>query len=231
MKTAPTERSGRSVAGVPSVLAWTNGVVVMGKRYDQGYFDRWYRDPAHRVKSPLVLERKVALAVAMAEYYLGHPLRSVIDVGCGEAPWRMFLKRLRPKIEYLGLDSSEYVVERYGLARDVRLCRFGDLEQLRLDRECDLLVCSDVLHYLPSPELLRGLSGFSALCPSGFAFIELFCRGDDFVGDREGFIARPANWYRKAFADAGFTACGSHGYLSRALREEASTLELGARAE
>lgn len=205
--------------------------MVMGKRYDQGYFDRWYRDPAHRVKSPLVLERKVALAVAMAEYYLGHPLRSAIDVGCGEAPWRMFLKRLRPKIEYLGLDSSEYVVERYGLARDVRLCRFGDLEQLRLDRECDLLVCSDVLHYLPSPELLRGLSGFSALCPSGFAFIELFCRGDDFVGDREGFVARPANWYRKAFAEAGFTACGSHGYLSRALREEASTLELGARAE
>ena len=54
--------------------------------------------------------------------------------------------------------------------------------------------------------------------------------GDEFVGDREGFIARPAKFYRKAFAEAGFTACGSHGYLSRGLREEASALELGATA-
>ena len=201
----------------------------MPKHYDQAYFDRWYRDPGHRVKSPLVLERKVAMTLAMAEYYLGHPVRSVIDVGCGEAPWRAFLKKLRPRIDYLGLDNSEYVVERHGLARDIRLCRFGDLEQLRLDRNFDLLICSDVMHYLPANELLRGLSGFSALCPEGFAFLELFCRGDDFVGDREGFIARPASWYRKAFAEAGFTSCGSHGYLSRRLREEASALELGAR--
>ncbi len=198
----------------------------MSKRYDQDYFDRWYRDPRHRVKSPLVLERKVAMTVAMAEYYLGHPLRSVIDIGCGEAPWRGFLKQLRPKLHYLGLDNSEYVVDRYGLARDIRLCRFGDLEHQRFDREFDLLVCSDVLHYMATKELLRGLSGFSELCPGGFAFLELMCRGDKFVGDRDGFIARPAKFYRKAFADAGFSACGSHGYLSRPLREEASALEL-----
>lgn len=198
----------------------------MSKRYDQDYFERWYRDPRHRVKSPLVLERKVAMTVAMAEYYLGHPLRSAIDIGCGEAPWRGFLKRLRPRLQYLGLDSSEYVVERYGLARDIRLCRFGDLEHQRFDREFDLLVCSDVMHYLPTRELLRGLAGFSELCPGGFAFLELMCRGDEFVGDREGFVARPATFYRKAFAEAGFSACGSHGYLSRPLREEASALEL-----
>ncbi|HWT14423.1 MAG TPA: class I SAM-dependent methyltransferase [Patescibacteria group bacterium] len=201
----------------------------MSKHYDQAYFDRWYRDPKHRVKSPLVLERKVAMAVAMAEHYLGHPIRSVIDIGCGEAPWRGFLKLLRPKVEYFGLDSSDYVVGRYGLARDIRLCRFGDLEHQRFDRDFDLLICSDVLHYVPTRELLRGLEGFADLCPQGFAFLELMCRGDDFVGDHEGFIARTAKFYRKAFAQAGFTACGSHGYLSRALREEASSLELGAR--
>lgn len=122
----------------------------MTKHYDQAYFDRWYRDPAHRVKSPLVLERKVAMAVAMAEYYLGHPVQSVVDVGCGEAPWRAVLRRLRPRIDYFGLDSSPYVVERYGLSRDIRLCRFGDLGSLRLDRTFDLLVCSDVMHYVPA---------------------------------------------------------------------------------
>ena len=200
----------------------------MSKHYDQAYFDRWYRDPKHRVKSPLVLERKVAMAVAMAEYYLGHPIRSVIDIGCGEAPWRGFLKLLRPRVDYLGLDSSPYVVEHYGVARDIRLCRFGDLEVLRFDRGFDLLICSDVMHYVPGAELHRGLSGFADLCPDGFGFLEVMCRGDDFVGDRQGFIARPAAAYRKSFAEAGFTACGSHGYLSRGLREDASALELGA---
>jgi SAM-dependent methyltransferase len=200
----------------------------MSKQYDQGYFDRWYRDPRHRVKSPLVLERKVAMTVATAEYYLGRPIETVIDVGCGEAPWRGFLKRLRPNVEYLGLDSSEYVVARHGLARDIRLCRFGDLEYQRFDRSFDLLVCADVMHYLPSRELQRGLQGFAELCPDGFAFLELMCRGDDFVGDREGFFARPASFYRRLFAEAGFSACGSHGYLSRGLREEASALELAA---
>ena len=86
------------------------------------------------------------------------------------------------------------------------------------------------MHYLPSAELMRGLSGFHDLCPDGFAFLELFARGDDFVGDREGFVARPAAFYRKAFATAGFSACGAHGYLSRGLREDASALELSARA-
>lgn len=202
----------------------------MSKQYDQAYFERWYRDPQHRVKSPLVLERKVGMALNMAEYYLGHPVRSVIDIGCGEAPWRALLKKLRPRLDYLGLDSSPYVVERYGLSRDIRLCRFGDLEHLRLDRTFDLLICSDVMHYVPTRELQRGLSGFADLCPDGFAFLELMCRGDEFVGDREGFIARPASFYRRAFAEAGFSACGSHGYLSRGLREEASALELCASA-
>ena len=201
----------------------------MSKRYDEDYFQRWYRDPRHRVKSPLVLERKVAMAVAMAEHFLGHPIGSVVDIGCGEAPWRAFLKKLRPRIDYLGLDSSEYVVERYGLSRDIRLCCFGDLEHLRLDRSFDLLICADVMHYLPATELARGLSGFHDLCPQGFAYLELMARGDDFVGDREGYFARPAGFYRKAFATAGFTACGAHGYLSRALRADASSLELGAR--
>jgi SAM-dependent methyltransferase len=198
----------------------------MSKQYDAAYFERWYRDPRHRVKSPLVLERKVAMALAAAEYYLGRPVETVLDVGCGEAPWRAALKKLRPRLDYLGLDSSPYVVERYGLARDIRLCRFGDLEHQRFDRGCDLLICADVMHYVPTRELLRGLSGFAELCPDGFAFFELMCRGDEFVGDREGFIARPAAFYRKAFAAAGFSACGSHGYLSRGLREEASALEL-----
>jgi hypothetical protein len=47
------------------------------------------------------MARKVALAVASAEYYLERPIRSVLDIGCGEGAWRAPLLKLRPKVEYL----------------------------------------------------------------------------------------------------------------------------------
>ncbi|HSX60962.1 MAG TPA: methyltransferase, partial [Tahibacter sp.] len=50
----------------------------MNKVYDRAYFDKWYRDDQHRVISREVLARKVAMAVAMAEYYLGRPIRNVL---------------------------------------------------------------------------------------------------------------------------------------------------------
>jgi SAM-dependent methyltransferase len=196
----------------------------MPKQYDRRYFDRWYRHPAQRVSGRQVLERKVRLAVAVAEYYLGRPLRSVLDVGCGEGAWRAPLLRLRPGLHYRGIDPSEYAVQRFGRRRNLQQVRFGQLEHLRFGPPVDLLVCSDVMHYVPTPELRRGLAGFAELC-SGIAFLEVFTREDDPDGDREGFIGRREAWYRRAFADAGFVACGSHCWLSPALRDEAAALE------
>lgn len=195
------------------------------KRYDQAYFDRWYRQPGRRVRAPASVARTVAMVVATAEYYLGRRLRSVLDVGCGEGAWRAPLRRLRPDLHYLGLDPSEYAVARYGRARNLRLARFGQLEQLRFERRFDLIVCSDVLHYVPSAELKRGLSGFAELI-DGLAFVEVFTARDDLEGDTEGFIARRPDWYRAAFAAAGLMACGSHCYLSPRLMRPVAALEL-----
>jgi SAM-dependent methyltransferase len=119
----------------------------MPKQYDRPYFDRWYRHPRHRVKSPLVLERKVRMVVAIAEHHLGHALGSVLDVGCGEAAWLAPLRKLRPRARYLGLDSSNYVVARYGRARNVRHCAFGQLAQQRFDGPVDRLTANGGVNY------------------------------------------------------------------------------------
>ena len=195
----------------------------MNKQYDSAYFERWYRGRHATPRADLA--RKVAMAVAIAEFYLQRPIRSVLDVGCGEAAWRAPLLALRPRLDYLGLDSSEYAVERYGRTRNVALARFGQLEQLRPGPPVDLLVCSDVIHYVPTAELRRGLSGFRELC-DGVAFLELYARGDDIRGDRDGFLARPAASYRRWFREAGFIACGSHAYLSENLHANAVALEV-----
>jgi len=196
-----------------------------GKVYDQAYYDRWYRDAGTAVKHGGSLTRKVHMAVAVAEHYLERPIRSVLDVGCGEGGFGEVLSRLRPNCHYLGLDSSAYAIGRYGLKRNLRLLDFGDLSMQRFDRSFDLLVCSDVMHYLPNKTLVSGLSGFDELC-HGIGFFEVFCRGDEFVGDLDGFMYRPASWYRKVFRDAGFEALGTHFYLSPSLRGAATRLEL-----
>ncbi|MBW8311847.1 MAG: class I SAM-dependent methyltransferase [Rhizobium sp.] len=195
----------------------------MNKVYDRRYFDTWYRQ--RDLGGPAALNRKVALAVALAEYHLGRPIKSVLDVGCGEGAWRAPLLKLRPRLRYMGLDNSDYAIERFGPRRNLHWLPFGDLAALPPSPPVDLLVCSDVMHYLEEDELLRGLREFSRLC-HGVAFLEVFAEGDEIIGDLKGMFRRPAAWYRKAFARAGFRAAGSHCYLSDALAIRATKLEL-----
>ncbi len=195
----------------------------MAKQYDRAYYERWYRG-ALGAERRAHTARKAALAVATCEYYLGRPLRSVLDIGCGEGSWRAPLLKLRPKLSYLGLDSSEYAISRFGRSRDLRLARFAQLAELRFPRTFDLLVCSDVLHYLPAAEIKRGLSGFPEI-GHGMAFIDLFCRGDQAEGDHDGFHARTAMFYARQFAAIGLRPVGSHCYLLPAFVENLARLE------
>ncbi len=192
------------------------------KPYDAAYFARWYR--GKNAIDGKALARKVAVAVAIAELHLGRPIRSVLDIGCGEAAWRKPLLALRPGLSYQGLDASTYAVKRYGKQRNIAYAQFGQMQNLRPGPPADLLVCSDVMHYVPAAELKRGLEGFAELC-SGVAYLEVFCREDAITGDFDGYIARTAKQYRKLFEHAGFTALGSHCYLSPACDSPVSALE------
>jgi SAM-dependent methyltransferase len=193
------------------------------KIYDAGYFRRWYREGD--IGGPQRLARKVELAVATAEYYLERPIRHVLDIGCGEGAWRAPLLKLRPKLQYLGFDSSAYAVQRYGRQRNLHFARFGDFEFLRPCAPVDLLICSDVLHYVPTRELKRGLPGMAELC-GGIAFLETFAREDEYEGDHEGFQPRKAAWYRQQFEAQGLRGLGSHCWLAPGLAADAAALEL-----
>ena len=46
--------------------------------FDQQYFDRWYRDPRHRVKTNADVRRQALLAVSAAEWVLDRPIRRVL---------------------------------------------------------------------------------------------------------------------------------------------------------
>jgi SAM-dependent methyltransferase len=198
------------------------------KRYDAEYFERWYRRSAVGVGRQAFVARKVRLALAAADFVLGRPARSVLDVGCGEGPWRAILRRLRPGLAYVGVDSSEYAVRRHGRRRNLRLGRVGELERLGLARRYDLVVCSDVLHYVPEREARAALRSI-AMRAHGVAFVEAFTSTDAIEGDRHEFQARTPEAWGRLFAGAGLLPLGLHLFVTRARARTLVALERGLR--
>lgn len=196
----------------------------MTKQYDQAYFDRWYRDPRHRVTTSAGVRRKVKLVLGIAEVLLERPVKRILDVGCGEAPWRSRFLDERPKAEYVGIDSSDYVVERFGRTRGIRHGTFGTVGQVGLDGAFDLVVCCDVLQYVRAEELGPGLRAIAALL-DGVAYLEAFTNADELEGDKRHWHQRTPAWYRHAFRDAGLTAVGMHCYVGERLRGATLALE------
>lgn len=151
------------------------------------------------------------MAIAVTEFLIGRRVRTILDVGCGEAPWFPVVRRLRPEASYVGVDSSEYVLERFGAARNIRRGSLGELGTMRLRRDVDLIVCADVLQYVETPELEHGLRAIRRLL-GGVAYIEAFTTEDEMEGDRSGWHERTAAQYRRLFRRAGLTQCGPYCY-------------------
>ena len=198
------------------------------KVYDRAYFQTWYRDPKKAIVRRADLERKVAMALSAAEHLVGRPVESALDVGCGEGAWFPLLRELRPKLRYMGLDTSAYAVRRFGRSRNVRPGSWGQLAELRFDEPFDLVVCSDVLHYVPSREVVRGLSCLDELV-GGVAYLDFLTADDDLEtgieGDTAGFKMRRAAWYRRKLRATGLVECGLGFWAAPDLAPQLTALE------
>src|SRR5437868_8762227 len=117
------------------------------RSYDRASFDRYYRSPATRVRTAAEVGRMVRFVLATADYVLGRPVRTVLDVGAGEGNWLPVLRRLRPGIVYQGVDPSAYAVARFGRRRNLLLGDVASLDELPLRDGYDLVVANGVLNY------------------------------------------------------------------------------------
>ncbi len=193
-------------------------------RFDQAYFDRWYRDPHRRVLDRAEITRRAALVVSVAEYVLERRVRSALDVGCGEGNWRAPLRRLRPTLRYVGVDSSEYVVRRFGRSRTIMHGDAETLDELPLRGPFDVVIASGVLNFLSEMALRRAARTIASLT-SGVAFLELFTVSDDVVGDTRGWRPRTAARYRRLLRGVGLVQCGPHCYVTRSTSRGLAALE------
>lgn len=198
---------------------------IVMKTYDREYYRRWYQDPDTRIASREGLSRKVRLAVAAAEFMLARPIESVLDIGCGEGAWRAPLLKLRPEATWLGVESSDYVISKYGKARNIRRGEFGGLSRLKLRGGYDLIVCADVVQYVGDDDLRRGLREIRRLA-GGVVYIETFAAEDSMEGDRDGWIDRPARVIDRFFTDAGLTHCGFYCWIDERKIRNANRFEV-----
>jgi SAM-dependent methyltransferase len=192
------------------------------KRYDRGYFERWYRG---RALSGASLRRQAELAVALSESMLSRRIVSVLDVGAGEGRWHPLLRRIRPRIRYLGVEPSEWAVARWGHRRNLVQGDLSNLGTLGLGGPFDLVLLNDVLHYLPAATVRRGLMTIAPLV-DGLLFAPTFTRHDEIVGDKVEFQQRTAVSYRRAFHAAGLRQVGPWAWTPRDRYEELAELEM-----
>ncbi len=196
------------------------------KHYNKKYFDEWYRQPGRRVSTRNTAMRKAALVVGVTEYYLQRPVRTILDVGCGEGQWQPILKKMRPKIQYTGMDSSTYAVAHFGKKRNLVLGEFNHPPPCVLSGSYDMIICSDILYYLPDLVLEEGLK---VLIPrlDGIAFLEAYASDEPLTGDTQNMLKRSTLMYQRLFKNLGLQSCGSHCYASPSLSGQVTTLEQG----
>ena len=199
----------------------------MTKAYDRAYFERWYRG-AEAPKGEGELRRQVLLAVAAAESVLDREIESVLDIGAGEGRWQPVLHEVRPDASYLGIEPSEYAVERFGESRNLLHGGVADLETFAFVDTFDLVVCADVLHYLDKEAVLLCMDDIADLT-GGVALLEVFTDADPAIGDREGFHARSADWYRRVFEGAGLVHIGLQMWVHRDVADDLDALDLPGR--
>jgi SAM-dependent methyltransferase len=110
----------------------------------------------------------MARARLIAAYvdYLGVPVRSILDAGCGVGLLRKPLLRLLPRAEYLGLEYSPYLCERYGW-------HCGSLAKFRPRHPFDLVICYDVGQYLDELTARQALTNLARLCRGVLYFTAL----------------------------------------------------------
>lgn len=157
--------------------------------------------------------------------YLEHlqlNVRSVLDAGCGTGLWKRALRRIDREIDYVGIDTSEYLCRRYGWIQ-------ASIDQFTTRRKFDLVVCQDVLQYVDDAAVRRSFAAIARVCRGALYFdVPTQDDIDDALLDMrytDGAIhVRSAAWYRARLA-RDFINVGGGVFLRRGARAVVLALE------
>jgi 2-polyprenyl-3-methyl-5-hydroxy-6-metoxy-1,4-benzoquinol methylase len=123
--------------------------------FSAAYFRRFYLSAATRVVTAAEMHSRAAL-IASALRQCQIPVRRILDAGCGIGLLRGPFKEFLPRARYVGLETSEYLCSRFNWT-------FGSIVDFAARKPYDLVICYDVLQYLPDEEAARAIVNLSLL--------------------------------------------------------------------
>ena len=173
-------------------------------KFGPAYFKKFYLNPATRVVTAAEMRNRAVLIAAILKQ-LQIPVRSILDAGCGIGLLRKPLAAVLPRARYTGLEASDYLCGRYGWQK-------GSVTDLDPSKPFDLVICYDVLQYLPDVSAAQALTNMSRLSRAALYVSALTSEDwrdncDRSKTDRNVHL-RPGDWYRrrlkKYFSYVGF---------------------------
>ncbi len=171
-------------------------VSVPFKSFDAGFYQRYYRDPQSRVATRADAIRLGRFICAYTAY-LGFTVKRVLDAGCGLGHLRGPVREYFPRARYIGIETSDYLCRRYGWVQK-------SIAAYAPEAPFDLVLCHDVLQYLPDREAVRALGNLARLCRGALYFSVLttedWRRNADRARTDSGVRLRPVDWYKARLA-------------------------------
>jgi SAM-dependent methyltransferase len=171
--------------------------------FDRAFYERFYGYPRLRAGDRAELARLGDFVCGYLRY-LRQPVRRVLDLGCGFGLWREVVVEHFPRARYTGVEASEFLCERYGWTP-------GSVVDFRARGAFDLVICTDVLQYLPDADAAKAIENLGRLC-RGALYLGALTREDwEQNCDRErtnpDVFLRSGAWYRRRlrrrFSQAG----------------------------
>jgi SAM-dependent methyltransferase len=183
----------------------------LASRFDRAYYQRYYFNPSTAVISRAEMRARARL-IAAYTLHIGLPVGRILDAGCGTGAMRRALLRCLPRSTYVGLETSEYLCERYGWER-------GLVETYRAKLPFDLIVCYDVLQYLDDRRAGAAIANLARLC-RGVLYCTVLTRQDwlhncDRRRTDSNVHLRTGKWYRTRLR-RGFREIGAGFWVARA---------------
>jgi SAM-dependent methyltransferase len=161
--------------------------------FSAAYFRKFYLNAATRVVTAAEMRSRAAL-IASALKQCQIPVRRILDAGCGIGLLQKPFKEFLPRARYAGLEASEYLCGRFGWT-------LGSIVDFEARNPYDLVICYDVLQYLPDAEAARAIVNLgrlsrAALYVSALTMEDWRENCDRSRTDRAVHL-RPGAWYRR----------------------------------
>lgn len=176
------------------------------------YYRRYYENRSTTVVTPAQRRAEVRFVLAFCEH-IGVEMRRFADVGAGTGWWAKEFTRQYPRCrEIETYDSSADAARLYGH-------RLVSIEQLG-GRPADLVVCRDVLRYVPDAPAKEAIARLAKKC-RGVLYVHVVTREDEVdeeASDMSGYF-RSARWYLKRLKAAGFRNAGMGLFVSDRFRD------------